>query len=43
MVQFNLLPDVKLEHIKSEKTKRIVATGALTVTALMVFILCYCS
>jgi Tfp pilus assembly protein PilN len=38
MVQFNLLPDVKLEHVKSERTKRIVVTGALTLTALAVFI-----
>lgn len=38
MVQFNLLPDVKLEHVKSERTKRIVVTGALTLTVLAVFI-----
>lgn len=38
MVQFNLLPDVKLEYIKTQKTKRTVMLGVLSVTALAVFI-----
>ncbi len=38
MVQFNLLPDVKLEYLKAQKTKRTVLLGVISVTALMVFI-----
>lgn len=39
MIQFNLLPDVKLEYAKTRKTKRIVMLGALSATALAIFIL----
>ncbi len=38
MVQFNLLPDVKLDYVKTEKTKRTVMLATLSVTALAVFI-----
>ncbi len=38
MVQFNLLPDVKLEYLKTQKTKRTVILGVVSVTALAVFI-----
>ena len=38
MVQFNLLPDVKLEYLKTQKTKRTVLLGVISVTALAVFI-----
>ncbi|MCA9342572.1 hypothetical protein KC950_00970 [Candidatus Saccharibacteria bacterium] len=39
MVQFNLLPDVKLEYVKTQRTKRLVIFGALGVTGICVFIL----
>jgi len=32
MIQFNLLPDVKLEFIKAERTKHAVVSGAVIVT-----------
>lgn len=38
MIQFNLLPDVKLEYAKTQRTKRTVILGAISVTALAVFI-----
>lgn len=38
MVQFNLLPDVKLEYIKTQRTKRTVLLGVISITALVVFI-----
>ncbi len=39
MVQFNLLPDVKLEYIKAQRTKRLVMLAAFTATGLAVFVL----
>lgn len=38
MVQFNLLPDVKLEHVKAQRTKRTVMLAAFSVTALSLFV-----
>ncbi len=32
MIQFNLLPDVKLEYVKAQRTKRTVVGGALIAT-----------
>lgn len=37
-VQFNLLPDVKLQYLKAERTKKTVMTAALLVTAASAFI-----
>ncbi len=36
MVQFNLLPDVKKEYIKTKRTKRVIATFSFLVTAIFV-------
>lgn len=33
MIQFNLLPDVKLAFIKARKLKRLVMVGAASVTS----------
>lgn len=38
MVQFNLLPDVKLNYIKAERTKRMVMLASFSITGLAVFI-----
>lgn len=38
MIQFNLLPDVKLEYVKAKRTKRTVMLAAFTVTGLSIFI-----
>lgn len=38
MIQFNLLPDVKLEYIKTRRTKHMVTLVAGAVTALAVFV-----
>ncbi len=38
MIQFNLLPDVKLEYVKTKRTKRTVILGAISVTSLIVFV-----
>lgn len=38
MIQFNLLPDVKLEFIKAQRTKHMVFLVATAVTALAIFI-----
>jgi Tfp pilus assembly protein PilN len=38
MVQFNLLPDVKLEYMKTQRTKRMVMLAAFSAIALSVFI-----
>ncbi len=40
MIQFNLLPDIKLEYIRSQRTKRTVMliSGAVTAVALVIFI-----
>jgi len=41
MIQFNLLPDVKLEYIKAERTKRLVLSIAVlaSIVALVVFLI----
>lgn len=39
MIQFNLLPDVKLEYIKAQRTRRLVLTIAILVTAASVTLL----
>lgn len=38
MIQFNLLPDVKLDYIKTQRTKRTVMLATISITALAVFI-----
>jgi len=38
MIQFNLLPDVKLEYIKAERTKRLVVSLSVLLTAVSVAI-----
>lgn len=38
MVQFNLLPDVKLQYLKTQRTKRMVILAALAAIALSIFI-----
>ena len=44
MIQFNLLPDVKLEYIKAKRTKRsvmlvsIIATGVALGISIMLFL-----
>lgn len=38
MVQFNLLPDVKVDYMKSEKTKRLIMVSAFTLTGLAIFL-----
>jgi hypothetical protein len=39
MVQFNLLPDVKVEYMKTQKTKRLVILASLALTSLALFVL----
>lgn len=39
MVQLNLLPDVKVSHIKTQRAKRMVVLGSLIVAAVSIFIL----
>lgn len=39
MIQFNLLPDVKLEYIKARRTKRMVVLGSAVVTGASVAIM----
>jgi len=39
MIQFNLLPDIKLEYIKAEHTRRLVIALSVVVTAVSVLIL----
>jgi hypothetical protein len=41
MIQFNLLPDVKIEYVKAQRTKRLVIGIALiaTITSFAVFVL----
>lgn len=39
MIQFNLLPDVKVQHIKTERTKRMVMLGSFALTGVSVLIL----
>lgn len=43
MIQFNLLPDVKLEYIKTERTKRLVITVAIlaSAAALAIFVILF--
>lgn len=45
MIQFNLLPDVKQEYLKSKRTKQLVAiiSFAVTATALTVLVLLFIS
>lgn len=45
MIQFNLLPDIKLEYIKSRRTKRSVMliAGSVAAVALVIFILLFVS
>lgn len=38
MIQFNLLPDVKVDYLKTSRTKRLVVLASLTVTGLALFI-----
>lgn len=38
MIQFNLLPDVKLEFIKARRMKRVVSLVAVAVTGVAVFV-----
>lgn len=38
MVQFNLLPDVKIDYLKTQRTKRTVMLASLTLTGLSIFI-----
>lgn len=38
MIQFNLLPDVKLQYIKAKRMKALITTGALIVSAGTVFV-----
>ncbi len=38
MVQFNLLPDVKMNYIKAKRTKRSVLVGATSVIAVCLFV-----
>ena len=38
MVQFNLLPDVKIDYMKASRTKRIVILAAIGLSALALFI-----
>lgn len=38
MIQFNLLPDVKLEYVKAKKTRRLITLGTLLLTGLAVFV-----
>ncbi|MDB5170245.1 MAG: hypothetical protein JWN82_641 [Candidatus Saccharibacteria bacterium] len=39
MIQFNLLPDVKLQYMRAERTKRLVVSIASTVTVVSLIIL----
>lgn len=38
MIQFNLLPDVKVDYIKASRTKRMVTLAAIAITAVTLFI-----
>jgi Tfp pilus assembly protein PilN len=39
MIQFNLLPDVKMEYIRAQRTKRMVVGISVLVTAVALFLL----
>lgn len=39
MIQFNLLPDVKLEYVKKQRSKRLVMMGSFAVTGICVLIM----
>lgn len=43
MIQFNLLPDVKLEYVKAQRTKHAVVSGAVIATgvAVVIFLLLF--
>jgi len=38
MIQFNLLPDVKIEYVKAKRTKRIILSGATVVSIAVVVV-----
>lgn len=38
MVQFNLLPDVKVDYVKAQRSKRLVMLAAFTATGLAIFV-----
>ncbi len=38
MIQFNLLPDVKVDYLKASRTKRLVMIASIAVTSLALFI-----
>ena len=40
MIQFNLLPDVKIEYVKAQRTKRLVVGSAVIATASS-FVICF--
>lgn len=39
MIQFNLLPDVKMEYIRAQRVRRLVVTGSFLVSAVSVLVL----
>lgn len=39
MIQFNLLPDVKIQHVKSQRTKRLVILASIAVAGVSVGVL----
>ena len=39
MIQFNLLPDVKLEYVKKQRSKRLVMMGSFAITGICVLIM----
>jgi hypothetical protein len=39
MIQFNLLPDIKMQYVKSERTKRVVVAASVLVSAGALFLL----
>lgn len=39
MIQFNLLPDVKVDYMRTQRTKRLVIVGSMIVAAISVLIL----
>lgn len=38
MIQFNLLPDVKLEYVKAKRARRLIALSTFFITGLAVFV-----
>lgn len=43
MIQFNLLPDIKLQYIKAAKTKRLVITSSILVSAVVLILVGFLS